>query len=291
MDIIILNEMKMMGPSRGETMSGSEFNDLKNQIKAINPKAQVGIVESRIKWYSPWIDEGADPDIIGLEQYYDTDGKTGEPSYDDFMSQVATKFPRAKVQAWVNTPLQIENFIGKVYSIVLFGTDSYKIAVQDTGWPEFKLEDSQNELKAQYGTAQLVSSSAPASSYIGNNFEVSCDFGARLPCLYAKHNTNNCNFVRFDKTSEVFSCNAAQSGNWNDYCGMFTLSGDNRCFNQGTTIKNTEVKICPPENCANKQCGDNNCGGSCGSCSGNQDCDNSNGQCYCPWYKKIIFLC
>jgi hypothetical protein len=187
-DIIIFDEMKMMGQGRGETMNGSEFNEIKKQIKEINPNALVGIVESRTKYYTGWdewhgnfndilhfnwmthydgwIKEGADPDIVAFEQYYDSNGNTGEPSYDDFMSQVATKFPKARVLVFINTVNQIDYFLGKVDLVVLFGTDAYKIGMLESDWPNFKLEDSENELKVQYGMAQQVLSSPPDSANI-----------------------------------------------------------------------------------------------------------------------------
>jgi hypothetical protein len=280
-DIIIFDEVKQSSGKNGRprAFSGSEFNNIKAQIKKINPKAKVGIVEGFEYYYHSWHSEGANPDIIGLEQYINQDGKYigSYPSYDEFKNHVMNEFPNAKTQVWIDSPVQIEQFIGKVYSIVLFAVDGYKMGWKTSyNWPEFRLESCENELKAQYGNATLVSSAVPNSAYIGNSFELKCDFGARLSCIAAQHGYSSCEFLRFEGTAEVFKCRADKFGNINNSCNLFPLRGDSRCFAKMDQIKSIKVKACDAD-CDGKVCGDNGCGHNCGSCRKNQNC--AKGEC------------
>ena len=288
-NILIFDEIKSRENREGrKIMSGSEFNSLKNELKKINPDIKVGIVEGYESDFNKWHNEGANPDIVGYENYYKNNGKLAEGliSYENFMNNIAPKFPNSKTEAWINRIDEIKKYLGKIDFIVFFAVDSYKLGVIESNWPEFRFEDSENELKAQYGMAELVSSSAPNSAYIGDSFEIKCDFGAKLPCVSAKHEDEKCYFVKFDKTSAIFNCKAVQLGLWNNYCSMFSISGDNRCFDKEEKIQGTEVKICTP-NCVNKKCGDDGCGNSCGECDKNYDC--YEGICYypCNFFEKV----
>jgi len=89
----------------------------------------------------------------------------------------------------------------------------------------------------------LKSSSAPASASMGSTIQIKCDFGYQLGCMYATHAGVGCTFAGFSGTTAAFNCVASKSGAQDNYCNLFSWSGDSRCIPQTNKITGTNVVL------------------------------------------------
>ncbi|TSC94058.1 MAG: Uncharacterized protein CEN87_654, partial [Parcubacteria group bacterium Licking1014_1] len=89
----------------------------------------------------------------------------------------------------------------------------------------------------------LISSSAPASVYIGDNFQIKCNFGINnLPCIAPTHGGKGCAFVSFQGNGAVFNCVAEKLGLQANTCNIFSYPQDSRCTPvQTNSIQSTNV--------------------------------------------------
>jgi hypothetical protein len=128
-DIIVFDEWKWSyksGYGNYKKLTGADFNLKMKQLKQINPLIQVGIVEPFVDQYNEFYNEGANPDFIGLELYKNaTTGKytPGVLSYNDFVFQVVSKFPQAKIYIWTNETNAIGLYNNKADALIYFGVD------------------------------------------------------------------------------------------------------------------------------------------------------------------------
>ena len=297
-DVIMFDEVKLMSGQNGRPIafSGAEFNNIKNQIKEINPNAKVGIVEAFVDQYNQWYSEGANPEVIGLEQYLKKSGASSGnyPSYDSFKNQVMSKFPNAKVQVWINDVGQIKQFLGKTDQIVLFSADSDNLHVMESNWPSFKLTDIENEITKIYGATAASKIAAPfilKSSYvpttpikIGETFQIKCDFGVQfLGCMQAYHNGVKCDWGnKWEGSTGTYNCVATTAGVIENRCDLLNMPDIPGCAPQTNQINSLTVidPNCVSQplttTCGSSVCGDknNNCGVSvsCGTCEGENTC-------------------
>ncbi len=87
----------------------------------------------------------------------------------------------------------------------------------------------------------LIYSSALSSVYIGDTFQIQCDYGEVLPCVIGIHDTEDCSFVRFSGTNAIFNCIARNLGVKDNYCNIFSYSPVSKCIPQSNKIASTNV--------------------------------------------------
>jgi len=133
----------------------------------------------------------------------------------------------------------------------------------------------------------LIDSSAPSTAYLGDSFQIKCNFGTNdLPCITSTHGGKSCSFAGMQGNYAVFNCLATQLGLQSNSCNIFSHPQDPRCTPvQADPIQNTNVlNRCTSH--STKQCSGNAVYwyDSCGvkqdvyqQCTGNQTC--SNGSC------------
>lgn len=135
---------------------------------------------------------------------------------------------------------------------------------------------------------RLVDSYAPATVYLGETFQIKCNFGPyNIPCIGAVHDeTGNCTIASYDGQTAVFNCVAKRLGLHSNFCNLFAWPQDERCKCNGpkaNQIQSTNViEKCTPNSI--KKCVDNsifwfdscgNKGGLVEKCCDEQICDDA----------------